>query len=209
MKLVGLLLLGFLIQQPTTYANVEDSLYGGIVKNRSTGEVLALKCVETNAANDCVGYQFLYAPSADSPAKDWTIINPNFIFHDNDLSNIESFSKTKMKYRVNPKGFSPPWFGGTMVVWNLIEQNRNSTGRKLPLWILYGIATPFDVATAIPIGVGTALVFGSKRLVIAVQGKNISNAFKKLEKKGAVKRLGRKNFTLIKTLAEIYPTLLN
>ncbi len=210
MKYGNLVLLSilFLIQTAAATSAIDTDLYGGIIKNRKTDEAIGLKCVEMNSSNECVGFNFVYLPSVDSDPKDWKMINPNFTFHENDLTNLKNFSKIKMKYRVNPNGFAPPWFGGTMLVWNLIEENRNSTGKKLPLWILYGFATPIDIATAVPIAAGTGIVFGTKRLIIAIQGKNISNAFEKIKVKGKVKRLGKKNFSLIKALIEIYPALL-
>lgn len=192
-----------------TNLHASDEIYGGMIKNRKSGEVLALKCAELKAANDCVGFQFVSMPSEDADPNDWKILCNGYIFHDNDLTNLEKLAYIKMKFRVNPNGFAPPWFAGTMIVWNLIEENKHSTGKKLPLWILYGVAVPVDIATFLPIGIGTGGVFGVKRLVIAIQKANIRHAFDKLLIKGKTKILGNKNFNLIKNLIEVYPNVLN
>lgn len=182
---------------------IGGDFFGGTIKNRKTSELLALKCAESDAGG-CTGFHFYLIPASASSPADYVNLNPNVIFRADDLKRLESSTKNKIKYRVNPNGFVAPVFGGTMLVWVLVQQNRTGGGPRLPLEALYVIAVPVDAATAIPIVAGSAAVFGAKRGVIAIQRENIKRAFQALSKPNRVKKLGGKNFELLKTLIQQY-----
>ncbi len=181
----------------------DDDLYGGFIKNRATGDALALKCVERTGA-DCTGFHFYFIPASAASPADYVNLNPNVVFHADDLKNLESTAKKKIGFRVNPQGFVAPVFGATMVVWVLDQQNQQGGSARLPIWGLYVIAVPLDIVTFIPILVVSAAIFGVKYAVIWVEGRNVKNAMKALGKAGKIKKLGNKNFELLKSLIQQY-----
>lgn len=181
----------------------DDDLYGGFIKNRATGDTIALKCVERTGEN-CTGFHFYFIPTTAASPADYVNLNPNVVFHADDLKNLESTAKKKISFRVNPQGFVAPVFGATMVVWVLDQQNQQGGSARLPIWGLYVIAVPLDIVTFIPILVVSGAIFGVRYAVIWVQGQNVKSAMKALGEAGKLKRLGNKNFELLKSLIEQY-----
>ncbi len=184
---------------------VENGVYGGFIQNRKTKDRLVLKCVETEE-QECTGFQFYLASSGETDPAKWQNLKPEFVFHKNDLEIIETSTKSKMKYRVDPQGLHLPVFPLTMWVWMLAEQNRTGGGADLPIEAFYVISVPIDVVTFLPITIGTAASFGVKQGIIAIQRGNIKKAFDALDSTDSekIKKLGNRNFQLIMDLVKKY-----